>query len=193
MSSAPVNLTVIVGSNRSGRFAPVVSEWFVRQAAQHEGVAAEVVDLGAVSLPAQLGSRSGPGTEELAGITGKFAAADAFVVVTPEYNHSYPAVLKTVIDWHHAEWKAKPVGFVSYGGVSGGLRAVEHLRQVFAELHAVTVRDTVSFHGAWARFGEDGSPTEPDGCNAAARTMLDELCWWSNALTAARRHTPYRF
>ena len=91
-------------------------------------------------------------------MTPRLAAADAFVVVTPEYNHSYPAPVKTLIDWHFTEWQAKPVGFVSYGGMSGGLRAVEHLRGVFAELHAVTVRDTVSFHGAWDRFGPDAPP-----------------------------------
>lgn len=112
-------------------------------------------------------------------------------MVTPEYNHSYPASLKAAIDWHFTQWQAKPVGFVSYGGMSGGLRAVEHLRQVFAELHAVTVRETVSFHGAWARFGPDGQPSEPDACTAAATAMLDQLAWWGNALQDARVHSPY--
>jgi hypothetical protein len=84
-------------------------------------------------------------------------AADAFVVVTPEYNHSYPASLKHAIDMAHGEWNTKPVAFVSYGGISGGLRAVEALRLVFAELHATTIRDTVSFHGG------AGSPARPDG------------------------------
>ena len=69
--------------------------------------------------------------------------------MTPEYNHSFPAALKNVIDWHGPQWHVKPVGFVSYGGISGGLRAVEQLRLVFAELHAVGIRDTVSFHSAW--------------------------------------------
>ncbi len=79
----------------------------------------------------------------------RFAAADAFVIVTPEYNHSFPTPLKTAIDWHSTQWHAKPVSFVSYGGASGGLRAVEHLRQAFAEVHAVTVRNSISFHGVW--------------------------------------------
>ncbi len=68
------------------------------------------------------------------------------VVVTPEYNHGYPASLKQAIDIPHAEWQRKAVGFVSYGGLAGGMRAVEQLRQVFAELHCTTVRETVSFH-----------------------------------------------
>jgi NAD(P)H-dependent FMN reductase len=85
------------------------------------------------------------------------------VVVTPEYNHGYTAALKQLIDAVKAEWVAKPVGFVSYGGVSGGLRAVEQLRLVFAELHAVTIRDGVSFAMAWNRFDEAGEPVDPRG------------------------------
>ena len=88
--------------------------------------------------------------------------ADAFVVVTPEYNHGYPAPLKELIDSVNAEWQAKPVAFVSYGGVSGGLRAVEQLRLVFAELHAVTIRDSVSFPGAWEQFDESGVLRNPE-------------------------------
>lgn len=112
--------------------------------------------------------------------------------MTPEYNHSYPASLKNVIDWHNAQWHAKPVAFVAYGGLSGGLRAVEHLRQVFAELHATTIRDTVSFHGAWSQFDEDGSPKDPEGVNAAAKMLLDQLGWWAQALREARTARPYK-
>ena len=83
------------------------------------------------------------------------------MIVTPEYNHSFPAALKNTIDWFRDEWQAKAAGFVSYGGMAGGQRAVEHLRQVFAELHAVTVRETLSFHMAWERFDEDGRPRDP--------------------------------
>ncbi len=119
------------------------------------------------------------------------AAADAFVVVTPEYNHSFPAALKHAIDLADAEWRAKPVGFVSYGGMAGGLRAVEQLRLVFAELHAATVRDCVSFHGARERFGADGRPKDPAGCGAAAKKMLDRLAWWAEALRAARWTAAY--
>jgi NAD(P)H-dependent FMN reductase len=123
-------------------------------------------------------------------VTPRLEAADAFIVVTPEYNHSYPASLKNAIDWHRGEWTAKPVAFVSYGGMSGGLRAVEHLRAVFAELHAVTIRDTVSFHGAHARFGPDGEPKD-DAAAVAAKAMLDQLGWWARSLAEARTVRPY--
>ena len=131
------------------------------------------------------------GSEHDVAARARLAAADAFVIVTPEYNHSYPASLKTLIDWHFTEWQAKPVAFVSYGGLAGGLRAVEHLRGVLAELHAVTVRDTVSFHQAWERFGPDSRPVDPAECTTAAKTMLDQLVWWARALREARTARPY--
>jgi len=73
------------------------------------------------------------------------------------------------------------------------LRAVEQLRQVFAELHAVTVRDTVSFHGVWAQFDSDGRPKDPGVCERAAKSMLDQLAWWADALREARTRRPYEF
>ncbi|NUU25397.1 MAG: NAD(P)H-dependent oxidoreductase, partial [Streptomycetaceae bacterium] len=121
----------------------------------------------------------------------RLAAADAYLVVTPEYNHSFPASLKHAIDLFRDEWRAKAVGFVSYGGMGGGLRAVEQLRLVFAELHAVTVRDSISFHMAWERFGEDGTPVDPEGCAAAAKGMLAQLEWWARTLNEARTARPY--
>lgn len=113
-------------------------------------------------------------------------------MVTPEYNHSYPGTLKNLIDLHHTQWQAKPVGFVSYGGISGGLRAVEHLRPVFAELHAVTVRDSVAFPNPWPRFDPTGTLLDPDAAETAAATMLDQLTWWAEALRTARATHPLR-
>jgi NAD(P)H-dependent FMN reductase len=187
-----LRLAVIVGSTRDGRFGPVVASWFAGLARQREDLAVSVVDLADIPLPARLSGRPTPEDAALlAAITPKLADADAFVVVTPEYNHSYPAPLKDAIDWHFAQWQAKPVGFVSYGGVSGGLRAVEHLRQVFAELHAVTVRDTVSFHNAHGLFDGDGVPKEPEACGRAAEVMLDQVIWWARALRDANAKNPY--
>ena len=114
-------------------------------------------------------------------------AAEAFVVVTPEYNHGYPAALKSLIDSVGAEWQAKPVAFVSYGGASGGLRAVEQLRLVFAELHAVTIRDSVSFASAWEQFDETGKLRHPERADRSMATLLNRLHWWAVALRNARR------
>jgi len=173
--SEPIRVEVIVGSVREGRFGPVVADWFARQAAARADLAVRTLDLAA--SPPDFADRIG--------------AAAAVVVVTPEYNHSYPGPLKTAIDGVGQQWRGKPVAFVSYGGLSGGLRAVEALRVVFAELHTVTVRDTVSFHLAHQRFDAHGEPHDATGPSAAAATLLDQLVWWSRPLRAARSRTPY--
>src|SRR5881398_769291 len=185
-----LHLAIIIGSTRKGRFAPTVAGWFAGQAERRDDMAVDVIDLAGAQLPDVLSDKPGP---QVAAVTPQLAAADAFVIVTPEYNHSFPAPLKNAIDWHSREWHAKPVAFVSYGGLAGGLRAVEQLRQVFAELHTVTVRDTVSFHMAWERFDERGELINPGESVTAAKTMLDELLWWGTALREAREKSPYGF
>lgn len=176
--SSTFTLAVIVGSVRKGRFGPVVADWFVGQAKQRDDLSVDVIDLADIPIPST-------------NFNSRIGAADAFVVVTPEYNHSYPGPLKTAIDSVSREWRAKPVGFVCYGGLSGGLRAVEQLRIVFAELHTVTIRETVSFHGARQRFDDHGAPRESDVVNAAAEALLDQLGWWARTLRQARVTTPY--
>jgi len=181
---APVQVAVIVGSTREGRRAPLVTDWFTKAVADRVDVVLDVIDLAGFDLPAHYTPNATPSLTDL---RVRLAAADAFVVVTPEYNHSYPASLKHAIDFAKQEWRRKVVGFVSYGGVSGGLRAVEHLRQVFAELHVHGVRETISFHGPWNGFGDDGQPRDPAGAAAAATVLVDDLVWWARALRAARQ------
>lgn len=171
----PVPVAVIVASIRDGRFAPVIADWFGRHVLDRDELAIDVIDL--AEKPSDVGAR--------------LDAAEAFIVITPEYNHSYPGHLKTVIDAHRAEWFAKPVAFVSYGGISGGLRAVEHLRAVFTEQHAMTIRDSVSFHHAWDSFDADGRPVDGASITTATDAMLRQLLWWSRALTAARHDEPF--
>ncbi|MEV7424418.1 NAD(P)H-dependent oxidoreductase [Streptomyces sp. NPDC091212] len=191
-TAEPLKLAVILGSNREGRFGPVVADWFLSRAAERTDFTTDLIDLADTDLPTALSFSPGPEVRaELVKVTSRLATADAFVVLTPEYNHSFPAVIKSLIDWHFGEWQAKPVGFVSYGGISGGLRAVEQLRQVFAELHAVTVRDTVSFPHVGEGFDDEGRPKDPVGCDTAARTMLDRLAWWALALRDAKSVRPY--
>ncbi|MER5357879.1 NAD(P)H-dependent oxidoreductase [Streptomyces sp. NPDC002785] len=191
-STAPLKIAVILASNREGRFAPVVSDWFLSHTAGHPDIETDLIDVAELDLPTALSYRPDADAQaQLAAVSPRLAESDAFVVVTPEYNHSYPAPLKNLIDWHHAEWQAKPVAFVSYGGVSGGLRAVEHLRQVFAELHAVGIRETVSFHNAGALFDGEGRHKDSAGCDAAAKALLDQLVWWGRALRDAKAVRPY--
>ncbi len=188
MPDHPLRLAVIVGSTREGRFGPNVARWFVSQAEHRADMTLDLIDLADIHLPAVYPAQPDGAVRAY---LERIGAADAFVVVTPEYNHGYPASLKQAIDLPRREWQAKPLGFVSYGGMAGGLRAVEQLRQVFAELHVVTIRNTVSFHNFFERFDAGGQPVDADPANAAAKTMLDQLVWWARALRTARAAFPY--
>ncbi|QTE01598.1 NADPH-dependent FMN reductase [Streptomyces cyanogenus] len=190
-ASSP-HLALLVGSTRSGGAGRTVARWFLARAEEHGFRDVDVIDLAAIELPVVTGAVTGEGPPPVvADLARRIDAAEAFVVVTPEYNHSFPAPLKNAIDWFRHEWYAKPVSFVSYGGISGGLRAVEQLRLVFGELHAVPIRDSVSFHRTREQFDEGGAPKDPVGCGTAAKIMLDQLSWWARSLTEARAKRPY--
>lgn len=186
-----LHVAIVIGSTRQGRFGPTVANWFTAQARQRGNLDLDVIDLAEARLPDVLPNDADSLPAQVRALAPRLAAATAFVIVTPEYNHSFPAPLKTAIDWYIDEWKAKPVAFVSYGGMSGGLRAVEQLRLVFAEVHAMTIRDTISFYNYPDQFDQDGQPTNPEGANGAAKAMLDQLSWWAIALRNARAEHPY--
>lgn len=189
MSEERLRVAVIIGSTREGRFGPVVAQWFLRQAEQREDMSVDAIDLFDVGLPAVMPAAR---SAAVAAYADRLGAADGFVVVTPEYNHGYPASVKQAIDVTRDEWNAKPVAFVSYGGLSGGMRAVEQLRQVFPELHAMTIRDTVAFVGGpWGVFDDMGEPRDTTPYVAATKSMLDQLAWWARALRTARATHPY--
>jgi NAD(P)H-dependent FMN reductase len=178
-SSEPVRVTIVVGSVRDGRFSPTVASWV----ADHVVSSAQVdVELDVVDVVDHVDMD--PGAE--ASLAARLSEADAFLVVVPEYNHSFPGELKTFIDRFRHQWAKKPVGFVSYGGLSGGLRAVEQLRLVFVELSAVPIRDTVSFHGAHQAFDADGQPLDSLGASQALEQTVTQLHWWATALRNAR-------
>jgi NAD(P)H-dependent FMN reductase len=186
--SEQIRLAVVIGSTRKNRIGEKIATWFAGIAHGHGDFEVDVVDLGSMELPVNMAGDPSGDVEKL---RERIAAADAYVIVTPEYNHGYPAMLKLAIDLIYAEWQAKPVGFVSYGGMSGGLRAVEQLRQIFAEMHAVTIRDVVSLHGVFAMFDEGGNFEPRPGSQAASEKLLDQLVWWATSLRLARRTMPY--
>lgn len=179
-----IKVAVIYGSTRPGRFCDTVVRWTVKRVSAGGKFLLDVID------PAQPSTDPSEGKPPLS-IQQRLGEADAFIVVTPEYNHGYPAPLKALIDSSGKEWHAKPVAFVSYGGISGGLRAVEQLRLVFAELHAVTVRDSVSFAGAWEQFDAAGALLNPERPQRSMEAMLDRLAWWAVALRNARLANPF--
>ena len=184
----PLRVTVIIGSTRENRAGEAVAKWFAVQAGQRADLEIDRLDLLDFDFPDRYPDRATP---SMARFTARIAEADAYVVITPEYNRSFPAPLKQAIDYAYDEWRAKPVGFVSYGCRSDGVFAVEQLRTVFTELHAVTVRDTVGFNLLDGSFADGGPPADGDAATQAAATLLDQLGWWGNALRTARHTHPY--
>ena len=191
----PIKLAIVVGSTRDGRAAERFLPWLIERTQRHGRFSATVLDLRDWALPVFQETtatiRTGYSTPQVRRWNEAVAAAEAYIFVTPEYNHGYPAALKQFIDEVPASWGARPVGFVSYGGVSGGLRAVEQLRQVLAELHAMTVRGSVSFTNAWEQFDDQGRLSEPRRANSALAHTLVQLNWWAQTLRAGRERVPY--
>lgn len=187
------DLTIIIGSTRPGRAGLPIAEWFAGRAKEHGGFDITVVDLAEAGLPLldepnhpRLRQYTHEHTREWSAIVG---ASDAFVFVTPEYNAGYPAALKNALDYLHHEWANKPVGFVSYGGVSAGTRSVQQLKQVVTTLRMLPVTDAVSipFH---TQFLEDGMLKPNAIMEQAADTMLDELVRTEAALRPLRAPSP---
>ncbi|MCX4790289.1 MULTISPECIES: NADPH-dependent FMN reductase [unclassified Streptomyces] len=185
----PVKVVVVVASVRSGRLAPDVAGWLTAVAGLRDDLVLDVVDVADHELPGSLDAQD----PVAVALRPRLASAEAFVVIVPEYNRSVPGPVKTLIDSFQTEWEAKPVGFVSYGlSLVGGVRAVEHLRQIFAEFHAVGMKDAVIFPRILEHYDAQGRfPAEPEGAEAAAKLMLDQLLWWARALRDAKRARPY--
>lgn len=182
-----MTLAVIYGSARQGRFCDTVANWLIRELSSSETFTLTIIDPARLRTSRGLGAAVNPGEW----LERKIAEADAFIIVTPEYNHGYPAALKELIDSVYEPWHAKPVSFVSYGGASGGIRAVEQLRQVFGELHTVTLRDGISLAKAWSKFDAAGNLYKPEELRAPLFLMMDRLTWWARVLKQARKSAPY--
>ncbi len=182
-NASPTSIGIIVGSVRRPRLGRVVANWLLTRTVPRTDLVTDLIDLAEVDLPLD-GVQ--PGGVSDSPLSPRLHAVDGFIVVTPEYNHSFPAALKNAIDWHMSEWARKPVAFVSYGAGSGGIRAVEQLRLVFAELSAATTRTSVVMTAPWDRLGDNGALVSDAGLDAAGDATLDELVWWSRALRTAR-------
>lgn len=189
-----LNIKVIAGSTREGRFSDKAALWIAGELEKQEGIAAEVLDLRDYDMPFFNEAMSPSMKQEpykneaVARFTKKIEEGDAFVVVTPEYNHGTSGVLKNALDWVYQEWNNKPVAFVSYGSV-GGARAVEHLRLVAIELQMVPIRNAVHIPGEHyfpVLFGKADAGELFASLTKQSDGMLTQLLWWARALKAAR-------
>ncbi|MBB6569236.1 NAD(P)H-dependent oxidoreductase [Kribbella sandramycini] len=181
-------MAIVIGSTRPGRNGEAVGHWIHNLAAKRLDAEFELVDLKDYDLPlldepmpAALGQYSRPHTRAWA---STIAAFDAYVFVTPEYNHSIPGALKNAIDFLYAEWNNKAAGFVSYGS-NGGSRAVEQLRLVMGELQVADVRAQVSL-SLFTDFENFSALTPAPEQEGAAIAMLDQVVAWGRALRPLR-------
>jgi NAD(P)H-dependent FMN reductase len=187
-------ISVIVGSTRQGRFSEKPAQWIFRRLKNRGGVDTRLLDLRDFPMPffdqpmpPAMPGRPAYENEVVKKWTAEIARSDGFIFVTPEYNYGTSAVLKNALDWVYPEWNRKAAAFVSYGSAMGA-RGVQQLRLTAIELQLAPVRSSVYIPVAtlWAHFqgGDvDAGLTELEG---AAKTMIDDLLWWTAALKAAR-------
>jgi NAD(P)H-dependent FMN reductase len=186
-----LSLHVVIASTRAGRMGPTVGNWFLEQAHRHAKFEVEAVDLAAVNLPL-LDEPNHPRLRKYEHEhTKRWSAtvdrADAFVFVTPEYNYGTPPSLVNALDYLHHEWQYKPVGFVSYGGVSGGTRSVQMTKQVVTALKMMPMFEAVTIPFFAQYVNKDTGAFAPGKVQEdAAVVMLDELLKWAEALKPMR-------
>ena len=191
-----LDLKIILGRTRPGRAADAVIGWITAAAREHGAFGVEVLDLRDWPLPffgetlATVGDPQNPvfSAPAVKKWNEKIAQGDAYLFLTPEYNHSIPAVLKNAIDSIFATFafRGKPAAYVAYsGGIGGGVRAIEHLAHVAVEAEMVPLRSSVIIPFVAGAFGPDGQPTD-SGTGVAAKILLDDLAWWAAALQQAR-------
>jgi NAD(P)H-dependent FMN reductase len=183
-------LHVILASTRPGRAGEPIADWFVERAIAHGAFDVELVDLADVALPF-MDEPNHPRLrrythEHTKAWSARVDGADAFVFVTPEYNYGLTAPLKNAIDYLHFEWQHKPVGFVSYGGVAAGTRAVQMLKQVVTTLKMLPLFEAVNIPFHTQFIDDEGRMAPNETMIKAADAMLDELVL-TEAMLAPRR------
>lgn len=188
MTSVP-RLGLVIVSVREGRVGKPVADWFLQRARQHGGFDVQWVDLKEVGLPV-LSEPHHPRLKKYTQEATKAWSAtvdalDAFVFVTPEYNFSTPPGLVNALDHLYQEWLYKPAGFVSYGGISGGLRATQMTRMMLATFKMVPMVEQVIIPFV-SKEVKDGVFPGGEKFDTSAQVMLDELLRWTNALRVLR-------
>ncbi len=188
-----LKILVIVGSVRKGRVGRKVADWYMSEVAKlaPDTLDFELLDLADWNLP-MFEYEASPASGQYDDLQKKLAAAvgaaDGFVFVTAEYNHSIPSSLKNMIDYLYAEWRHKPAAFVGYGGV-GATRAIEHLVGIFGQLDMVSLSASglqIGVRNIWEALDDNGVPKEGFSSGNLAH-QLEELAWWSAATKAARK------
>lgn len=173
-------IQIILGSVRQGRNGEKVASWLMRALKDNQSAELELVDLKDFNLPIfddavspsyREGEHENPVVKKW---LDKMSEADGYIIATAEYNHSVPGALKNAIDFIFKEWKDKAVGFVGYGGSSGGSRAIEHLRQITAEINMHGIREQLLIPMVWAAFDDQGELLDKNA-TSLANAIVDKI------------------
>ena len=186
-----LKLKIIIGSTRAGRQGPAVAAWIYNLAKERTEFDTELVDLAEVNLPfldepnhPRLRKYTQQHTKDW---SAKIDEADAFIMVTPEYNFSYPAPLKNAIDYLHQEWLYKPAAIVSYGGIAAGTRSAQALKLVLSALKMVPLTESVNIPFFAKYIDENGKFNANDSMIKSAGIMFNELAKWVENLKLLRK------
>jgi NAD(P)H-dependent FMN reductase len=186
----PLKVNIIIGSTRPGRAGPGIAEWIREEAEAHGEFDVKVVDLASFDLPLldepKIPAMQQYEHEHTQAWSAAMDEADAFVFVTPEYNYFPPAAVVNAIQVLYREWGHKPAGVVSYGGISGGLRAAQGLRQLLGNVNAHALPQTVPVPLYWQHVNEDGRFVPTDEMRDGARQLFGELARWAVTLERMR-------
>jgi NAD(P)H-dependent FMN reductase len=182
-------LGVIIASTRDGRQGRPIADWFFQRASEHGKFETELIDLKEVNLPLFDEPRHPRLRQYEHAHTKAWSArvetADAFAVVTPEYNYGMPPSLLNAFEYLYVEWNYKPIGFVSYGGISGGTRSVQMTKLTITALKMMPIPEAVTIP-FFTKQIENGLFTPADAQQTSAGVMLDELFRWTVALKTMR-------
>jgi NAD(P)H-dependent FMN reductase len=179
-----LKIQIILGSTREGRFGIKVANWVLEQAKKRSDFEVELIDLKDWPMPffndPKLPSSGEYSYDYTKKWSEKISQAAGFLIITPEYNHGYPAVLKNALDLLYREWNKKAVGFISYGGAVGGSRAIKQLRQVVVELQMVSTSEALYLIKVREQFDEAGNIKDLS-LNDRLGKLFDQLVWWTRA------------
>lgn len=185
----PLKIAVILGSSRPGRAGEGIAQWFLKQTNDYTEAQFEFIDLKEIQLPfldepipPLMQQYQNEHTKKWSETVKKY---DGYIVITPEYNHSFPAILKNSFDYVYHEWAKKPIAFVSYGAHAGGARAVEQLRLVAIELQMAPIREQILIPHVWNAM--EGDAVKPEQTLGDIPKMMTDLIWWADTLQKGRQ------
>ncbi len=185
-----INLSIVIGSTRPTRKGIVLAEWITSLAKENGQFHVKVLDLKNINLPF-MNEQHHPRLKQYEYVhtqnwSREVDSSDAFIFVSPEYNYGYAAPLKNAIDYLFFEWQYKPVGFVTYGGISGGIRALQLIKPVVTALNMMPLVEAVNVPNFTKFIDKDGRFAATEDHGKTAQALLSSIVSWSGAMKLLR-------